>query len=155
MECGFAFHQVAKSHRQSPLVLGFVWRAAVGQPGVQVALVAFGQRWSQVFLLYLIDISCAHGLVLLMTTFTSILSDLQAAIAVRSARDRRLTVLLVAMWARLERRLGYDAVAFGLQLRHLLSQEDCAEFLAAMPQAGRILRPLLRLLSTDPLPDVI
>ncbi|MBC7634663.1 MAG: hypothetical protein H7251_03575 [Acetobacteraceae bacterium] len=140
-----------------------------------------------------------------MLNFSAILSDLQAAIAVRTARDRRLTVLLVAMWARigrmrtrlerlvahwragtrpvsrmpgtprpaaqarakavrpiypiapawLVRRLGYDAAAFGLQLRHLLAQDECAEFLAAMPQAGRILRPLLRLLSTDPLPEVI
>ncbi len=141
-----------------------------------------------------------------MLNFSAILSDLQAAIARRAARDRTLTVLLVAVWgriarmgARLERlvalwragalpqpraphtrpsgisqadqpstrpayptaanwlvrTLGYEAVGFGLQLQHLLSNAECAAFLAAVPQAGRILRPLLRMLSVDPLPEVV
>ncbi len=141
----------------------------------------------------------------LMHNFSTILSSLQAAIAVVAARDRRLTVLLVAMWGRIARMgrrlerlvamwragtlpqarararsprarpattaktrpsyptapdwllraLGHHAVAAGLQLRHLLSEEECVAFLAAVPQAGRILRPLLRMLSGDPLPEML
>ena len=142
-----------------------------------------------------------------MLNFTAIISALQAAIAVRAARDRTLTVLLVALcgrvarmgtrlarlvaqwrtgtlpWPRLPRarglpgtenagkptikpsyptapawllrKLGYEVAVYGSQLRHLLSEAECAEFLAAVPQAGRILRPLLRMLSVDPLPEVL
>ena len=39
-----------------------------------------------------------------MIDFTTILSDLQAAIAVVAARDRALTVLLVAVWGRIGRK---------------------------------------------------
>ena len=141
----------------------------------------------------------------LMFNFTTLLSGLQAAIAVRAARDRTLTVLLVALWARIARmgtrlerlialwragklpkprrpaapraprpgrpaskkmvfptapawllrKLGYEVAAYGSQLRHMLSEQECAEFLAAVPQAGRILRPLLGMLSVDPLPEVV
>ncbi|MBC7636228.1 MAG: hypothetical protein H7251_11565 [Acetobacteraceae bacterium] len=139
-----------------------------------------------------------------MFNFSRILTDLQAAIARRAARDRTLTVLLLAVWgriarmrARLERlvalwragvpplapvpraprtsragqlttipnyptapdwlvrTLGHEAVAVGLQLRHLLTEAECEAFLAAVPQAGRVLRPLLRMLSGDPLPEVV
>jgi len=55
----------------------------------------------------------------------------------------------------LRRRLGYEVAAFGSQLQHLLTEAECAEFLAAMPQAGRILRPLLRMLTPDPLPELV
>lgn len=128
----------------------------------------------------------------IMLNFSAILSDLQAAIAVRAACDRRLTVLLVAVWGRIARirqrlerliaqwragtlpkarasRAGQtrkitkrqpafprtagwllgpvqEAGAYGSQLQHLLSSAECAAFLAAVPQAGRILRPLLRML---------
>ena len=131
-------------------------------------------------------------LVKIMKNFTAILSDLQAAIAVVAARERHLTVLLVAVWGRIARmrlrlerlialwRAGMlppprksrageartsirqksvfptspawlvvtvrEAGAFGSQLEHLLSQAECVEFLAAVPQAGRILRPLCRML---------
>ena len=127
-----------------------------------------------------------------MFSFSFILRDLQAAIAVVSARERHLTALLVAVWgqigrisARLERlvalwragmlppprphragqpRVGgratsvspmapawlleavREARASGSQLEQLLSQTECAEFLAAVPQARRILRPLCRML---------
>jgi hypothetical protein len=37
----------------------------------------------------------------------------------------------------------------------VLSEAECQEFLAACPLAGRILRPLLRMLDTDPLPGII
>ena len=134
-----------------------------------------------------------------MFSFSNILSDLRAVIAARAARDRALTVLLVAVWgriarmgARLERlvalwraghlpapgaarakraprasvrpafptapawlvrTLGYEVVAFGSQLQHLLSEAECRAFLAEVPQAGRVLRPLLRMLGVAPLPE--
>ena len=137
-----------------------------------------------------------------MNNFAAILRGLQAVIAARAARDRTLTVLLVAVWGRiarmgtrlerlvalwragtlpksrtarvrtagkraakkptfptarawLVRKLGYEAVAYGSQLQHLLTDKECVAFLEAVPQAGRILRPLLRMLSGDPLPEVV
>ena len=140
-----------------------------------------------------------------MFNFSRILSDLKAAIAARAARDRGLTVLLLAMWGRITRMgmrlewlvaqwragtlpkppapraapaerkgkipaarpdyptapawlvetLGHEGVAYGLQLQHLLTEAECVAFLAAVPQAGRILRPLLRMLGVEPLPEVI
>ena len=139
-----------------------------------------------------------------MFSFSNILSDLQAVIAVHAARNRALTVLLVAVWGRIARmrtrlerlvalwragklptpraprvggaagtkagtkkhsfpsargwltdKLGYEVAVFGSQLRHLLTDAECVAFLEAVPQAGRILRPLLRMLSIDPLPEVI
>ena len=140
-----------------------------------------------------------------MFSFSNILSDLQKVIAAHAARNRALTVLLVAVWGRVARmrtrlerlvalwragklptpraprvreaaaerdphgnkqvfptgrnwlthRIGYEAAAFGGQLRHLLTEAECVAFLEACPQAGRILRPLLRMLSGDPLPEVI
>ena len=141
-----------------------------------------------------------------MKTFSLILADLRAVIAARAARDRTLTVLLVAVWGRIARMgnrlerlialwragklpkaraararaagrdcapratptvrfpttpgwlrqtLGYEVGACGSQLQHLLTEAECQAFLAAVPQAGRILRPLLRMLTSDPLPAVV
>ena len=139
-----------------------------------------------------------------MFSFTNILSDLQKVIAAHAARNRALTVLLVALWGRvarmrtrlerlvalwrarklprpaaprvrtarkrptdgakqvfpsslawLTRKLGYEAAVYGSQLRHLLTDAECVAFVEACPQAARILRPLLRMLSIDPLPEVI
>ena len=137
-----------------------------------------------------------------MHSFTAILSDLRAAIALVAARDRMLTVLLVAVWARIARmstrlerliaqwragtlpkaraarvgriyaprttpRLKFPsapawlivhvrgAVPFGTQLAHFLSDAECAAFLAAVPQAGRILRPLFHMLGVAPVPEVV
>ena len=140
-----------------------------------------------------------------MNIFANILRDLQAVIAAKAARDRTLTVLLVAVWGRiarmgtrlerlialwrtgklpkarapraavervrasrakvivtfptaagwLSRKLGYEVVAFGGQLQHQLTDAECQAFLAAFPQAGRIFRPLLRMLMGDPLPEVV
>ena len=127
-----------------------------------------------------------------MENFFNLLSRLQAAIAVVAARERALTVLLVAVWGRigrvrtrLERLIGLwragmlpvprksragevrtsvrvpsvippvpawlvvavrEAAPIGAQLEHLLSQAEWVEFLAAVPQAERILRPLCRML---------
>ena len=130
-------------------------------------------------------------LVTRMFSFSSILSDLQAAIAARAARDRTLTVLLVAVWGRIARMRGrldrlvalwragklparrpsragavratgireryptapgwlvaevWEARAYGSQLAHALAEAEMVAFLAAVPQAGRILRPLYRML---------
>ena len=140
-----------------------------------------------------------------MNLFALLLTKLQAVIAAKAARDRALTVLLVALWGRiarmgtrlerlvalwragklprpraprvrvarevaprakpkiifptapgwLRRKLGHEVGAFGSQLQHLLTDAECAAFLDACPQAGRILRPLLRMLTPDPLPVVV
>ena len=140
-----------------------------------------------------------------MFSFSNILRDLQAVIAAKAARERALTVLLVAVWGRvarmrtrlerlvalwrsgtlpkaraprgagarvgdaratqrlkfptsqgwLSRKLGYEVVAFRSQLTHLLTEAECAAFLEACPQAGRVLRPLLRMLTFDPPPEVV
>ena len=128
----------------------------------------------------------------IMNNFSTLLINLQAAIAVVSARERHLTVLLVAVWGRIGRmrtrlerlialwragmlpaprpsRAGgaratvrassiipttpawllvavHAAGPVRAQLETLLSQAECAEFLAAVPQAMRILRPLCRML---------
>ena len=139
---------------------------------------------------------------LLMFNFSSLLSELQAAIAVVAARERALTVLLVAVWgrigrmrARLERLIALwragkvplarksragevraarvraveiiprtpawllvavrEAASARAQLEHLLSDAECVEFLAAVPQAGRILRPLCRLLGIGKTPVAV
>ena len=140
-----------------------------------------------------------------MNTFSSILSGLQVVIAAKAARERALTVLLVALWGRIARmrtrlerliarwragtlpkaraprvgvarasaprraskitfptmrgwvprKLGSEAAAFGPQLAQLLTEAEWQAFLAAVPQAGRIFRPLLRMLTADPLPEVV
>ena len=139
---------------------------------------------------------------LLMFNFSSLLSDLQAAIAVVAARERALTVLLVAVWgrigrmrARLERlimlwragklplarksRAGEvraarvqaasiiptvpawllvavrEAASARARLEHLLTDAEFVEFLAAVPQAGRILRPLCRMLGIGDKPAAV
>lgn len=55
----------------------------------------------------------------------------------------------------LTRMLGYEVAVYGSQLRHLMTEDECARFLEDCPQAGRILRPLMRMLSPDPLPEII
>ena len=128
-----------------------------------------------------------------MLNFTALLTALQAAIAVVAARERTLTVLLVAVWGRIGRigtrlerlialwRAGMlpaprvfrgrvagaavtrpeaalpatpawllvavrEAAPFGARLEELLSEAECAAFLAAAPQARRLLKPLCRML---------
>ncbi len=51
-------------------------------------------------------------------------------------------------------RLAPDAAQLGGQLRHLLADPELASLLAAAPQAGRILRPLCRMLGILPGPDL-
>ena len=134
-----------------------------------------------------------------MFTFTSVLTRLQAAIAVVAAREQTLTALLVAVWgrigrisARLERLIALwragrlpkppvfrgrvagtpacppvrifpavpgwllvavrEAAPFGARLEELLSGAECEAFLAAAPQARRLLRPLCRMLGVGVAP---
>jgi hypothetical protein len=56
---------------------------------------------------------------------------------------------LPAGHAWLIRALGYEAAAYACQLEYLLSEPGVAEFLAAYPAAGRILRPLGRMLGLN------
>ena len=49
----------------------------------------------------------------------------------------------------LRRALGPDAGNFGHQIVHMMLRPDMPAFLAAAPQAARILRPILNLLATD------
>lgn len=46
----------------------------------------------------------------------------------------------------LVRELGYEAVGFGLQLQHLLTEPAMQAALATMPAAGLVLRPVCRML---------
>jgi len=48
--------------------------------------------------------------------------------------------------------VGYTAAGRASQLNHLLARPDLADFFAAAPQAGRLLRPLCRMLGIDPPP---
>jgi len=62
---------------------------------------------------------------------------------------------------RLPRRRGWlisvvpDAVGYGSQLQHALSEPEWAEFLAAAPQAVRVLRPLCRMLGLTVVPEAL
>jgi hypothetical protein len=50
---------------------------------------------------------------------------------------------------------AYRLTAFATPLRELLDDPEMRALLAATPQAGRLLRPLWRKLTTDPLPEVL
>ena len=50
------------------------------------------------------------------------------------------------------RRAGYHAAASTCQLQHMLDQDDLRRFLAEVPRAARLLRPLAHLLGLHPLP---
>jgi hypothetical protein len=50
------------------------------------------------------------------------------------------------------RLVGHPAAGAASQLQHLLTTPEMAAFLAAAPQAARLLRPFWRMLSPDPLP---
>ncbi len=49
----------------------------------------------------------------------------------------------------LVRELGYEAVGFGLQLQHLLTEPAMQAALATMPAAAAILRPVCRMLGME------
>ena len=127
-----------------------------------------------------------------MLNFTHILTGLQGAIAVVSAREHALTALLVVVWARIGRirtrlerlialwRAGMlpkarapraiggqgggrrgsalpsmpgwlvaavgEARVSGAQLEQMMGEEECARFLAEVPQARRLLGGLCKML---------
>ena len=126
-----------------------------------------------------------------MQNFLLLLTHIKATIAARAARHPALTVLFVALYARVARmgtrmeRLfarwqagitpkargpraprtarvratpdypthpdwllmhAREAASFGGQLAHMIEHPDFARFVAEVPQAGRVLRPLLRML---------
>jgi hypothetical protein len=48
-----------------------------------------------------------------------------------------------------------EASVYGSQLQHMLADPEMKALLAASPQAGRILRPLCRMLGIDPSPEML
>jgi hypothetical protein len=52
-------------------------------------------------------------------------------------------------------RLVPEAASFGSQLHHLLADPEMVALLKTAPQAGRILRPLCRLLAQKPIPSLL
>ena len=90
-------------------------------------------------------------------------ASLAARVAAGTAAPRRRTSPRPASarprkpYARLPRRFGWllrlereAAAAAGSQLQHLLTDPEMADILAAAPQAGRLLRPLCRMLGVRP-----
>jgi len=67
--------------------------------------------------------------------------------------DGRKRALAVDAWPRsfawLVRLAGYQAAGFGSQLRVILGQPEMVALLEASPQAGRILRPMCRMLGVE------
>ncbi|MBN9561433.1 MAG: hypothetical protein J0H14_12000, partial [Alphaproteobacteria bacterium] len=51
--------------------------------------------------------------------------------------------------------IEYGMRAYDLELGRLLDDPEMRAFLAAVPQAGRLLRPLWRRLTTEPLPEIL
>jgi hypothetical protein len=89
------------------------------------------------------------------------------AVAIQSAKWAYITPLMVLVWGRLRRMsrrfpsspgwlLHYvqlEAAATANLLRHMLEHDpEMRALLEAAPQLGRILRPLLRMVSAAPLP---
>ena len=80
----------------------------------------------------------------------------------RPASPRRPTARPRPASQRLPRRFAWllplvpgEAAAYGSQLQHLLSDPEMAALIAAAPQAGRILRPLCRMLGVRPPPALL
>ena len=78
----------------------------------------------------------------------------RSAAAARTTRPRQRRERLPEGFAWLVR-LVPEAAAYGSQLHHLLSDPEMAALLAAAPQAGRILRPLCRMLAVPPIPALL
>ena len=81
-----------------------------------------------------------------------------APTVVRVKRERAVAVARVRLPAGkawLIKALGWEAVAFGSQLRTLLAEPEMAALLAAVPRAARVLRPLGRMLGVAVGPVVV
>ena len=71
----------------------------------------------------------------------------------RGAAGARVRLPVGKAW--LIKALGWEAVAFGSQLRTLLAEPEMAALLAALPRAQRVLRPLGRMLGVEVGPVVV
>ena len=69
----------------------------------------------------------------------------------RVARSRPVEVRLPSRRGWLVRALGYEAAGYGSQLAALLAEPELQALLLATPAAGRILRPLCRMLGVEPM----
>ena len=72
------------------------------------------------------------------------------AVMPRVARARVVKVRLPSGRGWLVRALGYEAAGYGSQLAALLAEPELQALLLAAPTAGRILRPLCRMLGVEP-----
>ena len=72
------------------------------------------------------------------------------AVMPRVARARVVKVRLPSGRGWLVRALGYEAAGYGSQLAALLAEPELQALLLAAPAAGRILRPLCRMLGVEP-----
>ena len=70
----------------------------------------------------------------------------------RKPRDPQPRIPQGRVW--LVAAVGHHAAGRASQLQHLFTDPDFDKFLAAAPQAGRILRPLCHMLGIDPPPPV-
>ena len=68
----------------------------------------------------------------------------------RVAKMRGVKVRLPSGRGWLVRALGYEAAGYGSQLAALLAEPELQALLLAAPAAGRILRPLCRMLGVEP-----
>ena len=77
----------------------------------------------------------------------------RAVVIEREAADRRERVVASLRWPGrfgwLVWAAAYQAAGYGSQLRTILGQPEMVELLLAAPQAGRILRPLCRMLAVE------
>ena len=72
------------------------------------------------------------------------------AVMPRVVRARPVGVRLPSRRGWLVRALGYEAAGYGSQLAALLAEPELQARLLAAPAAGRILRPLCRMLGVEP-----
>ena len=70
--------------------------------------------------------------------------------AARVVKARVVKVRLPSGRGWLVRALGYEAAGYGSQLAALLAEPELQALLLAAPAAGRILRPLCRMLGVEP-----
>lgn len=72
-----------------------------------------------------------------------------AATAVRTVGAGRTIRIWPGQWAWLVRAAGWQAAGYGLQLQAILGTPEMVALLRAAPQAGRVLRPVCRMLGVD------
>ncbi len=91
----------------------------------------------------------------LAVRFARLAARVQAGVLPRAAGVRADSERIRPVAVRLPRGFGWlirmmpEAAVYGSQLRHLLSEPGMVALLAAAPQAGRLLRPLCRMLGVE------